>query len=171
MIVGGRADTIRSHPPIGQITFFQQPRFPWNKGSHFLRIFFRNTPRKFNSSPLKNYHLSQKGKTCLPTIIFQGRDVKLRGVSFLPSKFVSSERKLAEISSWLWRLQAASSIYGAPMARKGKGMLVLLVVRSKSGEKTSWGKGRLPCYLQGFSYISGGLFRISFINLSNLSRI
>ena len=87
-------------------------------------------------------------------------------VSFLPSRFVSSERKLAEISSWLRRLQAASSIYGAPMARKGKGMLVLLVVRSKSGEKTSWGKGRLPCYLQGFSYISGGLFRISSINLS-----
>ena len=44
------------------------------------------------------------------------------------------------------------------MAGKGKGMLVLLMVRSKSGEKTSRGKGSLPCYLQGFSYISGGCF-------------
>ena len=33
---------------------------------------------KFNSSPLKSYR-NPIGKACLPTIIFQGRTVKLRG--------------------------------------------------------------------------------------------
>ena len=62
-----------------KLHFFTNLDFLEIRGPISLRIFFRNTPRKFNSLPLKNYHLSQKGKTCLPTIIFQRRDVKLRG--------------------------------------------------------------------------------------------
>ena len=36
------------------------------------------TPPKFNSSPLKTYR-NPIGKACLPTTIFQGLAVKLRG--------------------------------------------------------------------------------------------
>ena len=44
-------------------------------------VFLQNlclTLPKFNSSPLKSYR-NPIGKACLPTIIFQGRAVKLRG--------------------------------------------------------------------------------------------
>ena len=48
--------------------------------SKIRMCFNRNIPWKFNSSPLKIYTIP-KGKDRLPTIIFQGRAVKLRGCS------------------------------------------------------------------------------------------
>ena len=48
---------------------------------HHLLILLWTTPQKFNSSPLKSYRIPI-GKDRLPTSIFQGRAVKLRGCMF-----------------------------------------------------------------------------------------
>ena len=57
----------------------------WNMKIPFGMAYFQgrtasfreDTLPKFNSSPLKSYR-APIGKACLPTIIFQGRAVKLR---------------------------------------------------------------------------------------------
>ncbi len=85
-ITGGRGT-----PPIRRTSFAVAKWSPQlgNRvsvgGGFFLDVWrvgsSGDTPLKFNSSPLKRYR-APIGKACLPTTIFQGRTVKLKGVCY-----------------------------------------------------------------------------------------
>ena len=67
-----------------------------------------STPRKFNSSPLK-IGRNQKGTACLPSIIFQGRAVKLQGCiieqHFQPFHLRSIRFTQSPVTHMSWELE------------------------------------------------------------------
>ena len=78
---------------------YHRPVVGYTEVDDFQRMMFLQeglwyTLPKFNSSPLKSYR-DPIGKDRLPTIIFQGRAVKLRGGTSMPPKSIATFPQVA----------------------------------------------------------------------------